>query len=82
MHSTRKIVVINVGLFKPVLLGVYTVLCLREVNVSDPYFWTAFMLLPEIEARLATNSSYFVGQEENVASLIDVLHRTVFKVYQ
>ena len=42
----------------------------------------ALDLVPALVARLGTGrSSYFVGQEENVAYLRDMLCRTVYKVY-
>ena len=42
----------------------------------------AAALVPALTARLAQGrSSYFVGQEENVAYLLDMLRRTVDKVH-
>ena len=42
----------------------------------------ALALVPALVARLGTGrSSYFVGQEENVAYLLDMLRRTVDKVH-
>ena len=42
----------------------------------------ALALVPALTARLAQGrSSYFVGQEENVTYLLDMLRRTVDKVY-
>ena len=41
----------------------------------------ALALVPTLVARLGTGcSSFFVGQEENVAYLLDMLRRTVDKV--
>ena len=40
-------------------------------------------VIPALISRLAKGwSSFFVGQEENVASVLQILRRTVDKVYQ